>query len=241
MQRLRGKNIITICNYFFLSIFLFIIFIIPVYAIDITLQWTPNSEPNLAGYRVFYREESQSYNYLDPYWETFDPICTICDLDETKTYYFVVRAFDTHGLESANSNEVLLIEGVPKNNPPVGSSGGGGGGGCFIATAAYGSLMAPHVKILREFRDRFLLNSCLGTTLVNLYYRYSPPIANVIAKYAHFRAVVRIGLLPLVGFSWATLRFGMIVTILFILILISSLIGFVILKKKANRKICLTF
>jgi len=245
MQRLRGKNIIIICNYFSLFIFLFFIFITPVYAIDITLQWTPNSEPNLAGYRVFYREESQSYNYLDPYWETFDPICTIYDLDETKTYYFVVRAFDTHGLESANSNEVLLLEGVPVNNPPVGASSGGGGGGgsggCFIATAAYGSLMAPHVKILREFRDRFLLSSCLGTALVNVYYKYSPPIANVIAKHAHLRAMVRIGLFPLVGFSWATLRFGMIATILFILILISSLVGIVIFKKKENRKICLSF
>ena len=98
-------------------IFLFFNFATPVYAIDITLQWTPNNEPNLAGYRVFYCEESQSYNYLDPYWETIDPICTINDLDETKTYYFVVRAFDTNGLESANSNEVLLIEGVPENNP----------------------------------------------------------------------------------------------------------------------------
>ena len=97
-------------------IFLFFNFATPVYAIDITLQWTPNNETNLAGYRVFYRAESQSYNYENPYWESIDPTCTIYDLDETKTYYFVVRAFETNGLESANSNEVLLIEGVPENN-----------------------------------------------------------------------------------------------------------------------------
>ena len=97
-------------------IFLFINFATPVYAIDITLQWTPNNEPDLAGYRVFYRAESQSYNYENPYWETIDPICTIYDLDETKTYYFVVRAIDVNGMESANSNEVLLKKGVPENN-----------------------------------------------------------------------------------------------------------------------------
>ena len=97
-------------------IFLFSNFATPVYAIDITLQWTPNNETYLAGYRVFYRAESQSYNYENPYWESIDPTCTIYDLDETKTYYFVVRAFETNGLESANSNEVLLIEGVPENN-----------------------------------------------------------------------------------------------------------------------------
>ena len=244
MQQLREKNILTTCKYFLLFLFLFINFATPVYAIDITLQWTPNNEPNLAGYRVFYREKSQPYNYANPYWESIDPICPIYDLDETKTYYFVVRAFDTNGLVSANSNEVLLIEGVPANNPPAaasGGGGGGGGGGCFIATAAYGSLMAPHVKILREFRDRFLLKSCLGKTLVNLYYKYSPPMADVIAKHANLRAIVRVSLLPLVGFSWATLRFGMVVTILFILILISSLIGIVILKKKEKPKICLNF
>ena len=41
-------------------------------------------------------------------------------------------------------------------------SGGGGGGGCFIATAANGSRMEPHVKILRDFRDRFLLLNSMG-------------------------------------------------------------------------------
>jgi hypothetical protein len=35
---------------------------------------------------------------------------------------------------------------------------GGGGGGCFISTAANGSQMEPHVKVLQEFIDRFLLN-----------------------------------------------------------------------------------
>ena len=129
LQQPLKKNIFSNCKYFLLFIFLFINFATPVYAMDITFQWTPNNEPNLAGYRVFYREESESYNYTDPYWETIEPICTINDLDTTKTYYFVVRAFDTNGLESANSNEVLLIEGIPDNNPPEAARGGGGGGG----------------------------------------------------------------------------------------------------------------
>lgn len=100
----------------FFFIFLFFTFATPIYAIDITLHWAPNDEANLAGYRVFVREQSQSYNFETPCWETIDNFCTIYDLDETKTYYFVVRAFDINGLESTNSNEVLLIEGVSENN-----------------------------------------------------------------------------------------------------------------------------
>ena len=100
----------------FFFIFLFFNFATPIYAIDITLHWAPNNEANLAGYKVFVREQSQSYNFETPYWETIDNFCTIYDLDETKTYYFVVRAFDINGLESTNSNEVLLIEGVSENN-----------------------------------------------------------------------------------------------------------------------------
>ena len=107
--------------------FIFLLFNLttPVYAINITLQWASINEPSLAGYRVFYREEGQSYNYAKPYWESVDPSCVIYDLDVTKTYYFVVRAFDKNGLESANSNEVLLIEGTPDNQKPSVDSGSG--------------------------------------------------------------------------------------------------------------------
>jgi len=88
------------------------------------------------------------------------------------------------------------------------SSSSGGGGGCFIATAAYGSPMQPYVMILREFRDRFLLNNMVGKAFIDFYYRYSPPIADFIAQHANVRSIVRISLLPVVGMSWVALKFG---------------------------------
>ncbi len=89
-----------------------------------------------------------------------------------------------------------------------GSPGGGGGGGCFIATAAYGSIMEPRVKVLRAFRDRFLLGNRVGRSFVRFYYACSPPIANFIADYDYLRAILRISLLPFVGASWLALKLG---------------------------------
>jgi hypothetical protein len=61
----------------------------------------------LVGYRVFSREEGHSYDYTNPSLEVAATSCDI-NLDENKTYYFVVRAFDTKGFESGNSNEVCF-------------------------------------------------------------------------------------------------------------------------------------
>lgn len=98
--------------------------------------------------------------------------------------------------------------------------------GCFIATAAYGSLMEPHVKILRNFRDRFLITNYLGNAFVQTYYKYSPPIADYIAEHSSLRTAVRWSLLPLIGMSWSLLNLGPFVTLIFILLLTGFLISF---------------
>ena len=89
-----------------------------------------------------------------------------------------------------------------------GSSASTGGGGCFIATAAYGSILHPHVATLRAFRDTFLLTNPLGEAFVKLYYRYSPPAADFIARHDTLRFIVRVGLIPAIALSWIALEFG---------------------------------
>jgi uncharacterized repeat protein (TIGR01451 family) len=71
-------------------------------------------------------------------------------------------------------------------------------GGCFIATAAYGSALEPHVRALREFRDRYLQRSAPGRAFIRFYYRRSPPIADYIARHESLRFGVRVLLTPVV-------------------------------------------
>jgi hypothetical protein len=67
---------------------------------------------------------------------------------------------------------------------------------CFVATAAYGSPMAEEIEILREFRDKYLLTTTVGKSLVEFYYRVSPPIAQFITEHPVLQPMVRAALVP---------------------------------------------
>ena len=73
--------------------------------VDVTLAWDASSGAD--GYRLFYREDGQNYDYSSRDWEGIGTTCIIPGLDESTTYHFVVRAFNDNG-ESGNSNEEHL-------------------------------------------------------------------------------------------------------------------------------------
>ena len=76
-------------------------------------------------------------------------------------------------------------------------------GGCLIATATFGSELAPQVQQLRELRDNKLLESESGTLFMNsfnaLYYSFSPTIADYERENPLFKEVVKIALTPMIS------------------------------------------
>jgi len=130
---------ILILTFSMVTFFIVLLGIPDAHAAEITLAWDQNSEPDIAGYRIYYGQESHSYtNVVDVGNYTS---CVIADLEDGETYYFVATAYNTDGFESGYSNEIS--NGEPEtpddgDGGAAGSGSSGGGGSCFIDTAACG-------------------------------------------------------------------------------------------------------
>jgi len=116
---------------------------------------------------------------------------------QTVTFAFATSSSDVDYLTS--NNQVTTTVDVPvftdcsEESPDEGLKVS-----CFIATAAFGSPLEPHVLALRQFRDRYLQATAPGRAFIRFYYRYSPPIAAVIAEHEWLQFLVRMLLTPLV-------------------------------------------
>ncbi|MDA1123900.1 MAG: peptidylprolyl isomerase, partial [Crenarchaeota archaeon] len=76
------------------------------------------------------------------------------------------------------------------------------GGGCLIATATYGSELAPQVQLLREIRDNQLLNTESGSafmgTFNDIYYTFSPTIADYERENPYLKEAVKLAITPMI-------------------------------------------
>ena len=75
------------------------------------------------------------------------------------------------------------------------------GGGCLIATAAFGSELAPQVQFLRELRDNTVLQTQSGSSFMTgfnqFYYSFSPAVADLERENPAFKETVKLALTPL--------------------------------------------
>ena len=103
--------------------------------------------------------------------------------------------------ESLNSFKILSQEKTIIKSSTEESSEEGGG--CLIATAAYGSELAPQVQMLREIRDNQLMNTESGTTFMSgfneFYYLFSPIIADYERENPYFKEAVKLAITPMIS------------------------------------------
>src|SRR3989338_1813172 len=80
---------------------------------------------------------------------------------------------------------------------------GEGKSGCLIATAAYGTELAPQVQFLREIRDNTMMSTTSGMAFMTgfnqLYYSFSPTIADLEREHPMFQEAVRVFITPMIS------------------------------------------
>ena len=129
-------------------------------------------------------------------------------LSQQKSYTFAysntVDNFDneiSRFNESVNSFEILSEDNIIMKTSSEDSSEEGGG--CLIATATYGSELAPQVQQLRELRDNQLLNTESGTAFMSgfneFYYSFSPIIADYQRENPYFKEAVKLAITPMIS------------------------------------------
>ena len=104
-------------------------------------------------------------------------------------YYIGIRAADN----CFNSSGVASLK-VTTADAKVGEVDA-----CFVATAAYGSVMANDVEMLRHFRDSVLQRTALGELAVETYYTFGPAAAGMISQSELLRETARDALRPIVA------------------------------------------
>jgi peptidyl-prolyl cis-trans isomerase B (cyclophilin B) len=119
--------------------------------------------------------------------------------DDMEFFDNTIKSFDTASETTEPDIRGLLEEAGIKTTEPETTEPQGGG--CIIATAAFGSEMAPQVQLLREIRDNTVLQTESGTSFMagfnQFYYSFSPVIADYERENPAFKEVVKLTLTPL--------------------------------------------
>jgi len=129
-------------------------------------------------------------------------------LTNDKLYTFAYsNTVDNFDDEISKFNKSLNSFTIPSQDSTIikstEESTGEEGGGCLIATATYGSEMAPQVQQLRELRDNQLLQTESGTQFMTMfndvYYTFSPTIADMQRENPLFKEAVKLAITPMIS------------------------------------------
>jgi len=145
----------------------------------------PNQEPQY--YVDRYNNEPKYMEWFDENFPEYDSIYEAVGLDDPQVISPKIG-------ECGEGTK--LVEGICTVDQPK-------GGGCLIATAAYGSEMAPQVQFLREIRDNKVMSTESGVSFMTgfnqFYYSFSPVVADYERENPLFKEAVKIGLTPMLS------------------------------------------
>jgi hypothetical protein len=113
---------------------------------------------------------------------------TLTGLLPLTDYYVGVRAYDN----CFNRSEVTVVRLTTLDREVAEVDW------CFVATAAYGSVMANDVGMLRHFRDSMLSGTALGQLAIGTYYTFGPAVAGIVGESDLIRRTTRAVLAPIV-------------------------------------------
>ena len=116
--------------------------------------------------------------------QPYEPVVNSAD-----DVYFIVLNFTGTG------EHELIIRGENASSSEM-------GGGCLIATAAYGTELGPQIQFLREIRDKNIMNTDSGsafmTSFNQIYYSFSPTVADWERQNPIFREVTKLVITPMI-------------------------------------------
>ena len=134
-----------------------------------------------------------------------NPFVIKIDSENQKLYATIIKQGALVTVDLATDEEYQKIVSLQSETSNTDESSGTNaeGGGCLIATAAYGTELAPQVQFLREIRDNTVMSTDSGSAFMTgfnqLYYSFSPTIANMERENPFFQEAVRVFITPMIS------------------------------------------
>ncbi len=154
----------------------------------IPLSWTTpssNGGSAITDYKIEYKTTASTTWISFPHTPSVATSVTVTGLANEQSHNFKVSAINGVGMSTPSN--------ISSATP----------GGCLIATAAYGTELAPQVQFLREIRDNTVMSTTSGTSFMTgfnaVYYSFAPTIANWERENPMFQEAVRAFITPMIS------------------------------------------
>jgi len=107
------------------------------------------------------------------------------------TYYYRVRAYNLSENSPYSNDASATTSGKDDDDDNIHWF-------CIIGAVISGTPVERHIKTLRDFRDKYLLTNGPGRTIVKVYYRISPSLAELFRQNEFARLAGRMILIPVI-------------------------------------------